>query len=451
MSSSELGPASGAPSSPADGARPWSAGAVVGGRYRLVAPLGRGAMGEVWRADHLTLATQVAVKLIDVAATADGPQLRARFLHEARAAAQLKSAHVVQILDHGVEGRIAYIAMELLEGETLGDRLARAGRLPPAEVALIVAEVAVALGHAHEAGIVHRDLKPANVFLARVDGREVAKILDFGIAKRAATAADAHLQTGAGLVVGTPAYMSPEQVMGGPIDWRSDLWQLGAVAFECLCGRCPFEASTLGGLFMQICSAPLAAPSTVAPVPAGFDAWFARALARAPGERFRSARELAAALGAVLAPGLALPLSATVEPLDSGTFAARARAIEIETLHTRSGGRAERGRRGLVVAVAGLGAVLLAGGLGALALGRGRPGSTAQTASSAPASASPPASASSQEPLADADAGARAASSSDPAPAASATAAPAASTSAAPSGVSPRGRRAKRPEDELGI
>jgi serine/threonine-protein kinase len=428
-----------------EAARPWSAGAVVGGRYRLVAPLGAGAMGEVWRADQLAIAAPVAIKLIDLATTRDAANVRARFLEEARAAAQLKSAHVVRILDHGVDGRVAFIAMELLEGETLGDRLARVRRLEPREIALVVSEVALALGQAHEAGIVHRDLKPQNVFLARVDGREVAKILDFGIAKRAA-AADVHLQTHAGVVVGTPAYMSPEQTLGHPVDWRSDLWQLGAITYECLVGRCPFAASTLGGLFMAICSGPVPVPSAVADVPPGFDAWFARALARPPAERFQSARELAAALGAVLAPGLALPAGGTVNPLDSGTFAARAaRIAELETMHTHGGAARRRHRRLVGGALAA--ALVLAGGAAWLAT-RGAPtapgGDPASPASSATTPAPDAPAASSSAPLAAPDAP-------DP-PAASgpatATAAPSGSAPATPRGPLPR---PKRPEDELGI
>jgi serine/threonine-protein kinase len=420
-----------------DPARPWAAGAVISGRYRLVSPLGHGAMGEIWRAQHISLATQVAIKLIDLAASREAEMVRARFLEEARAAAQLRSAHVVRILDHGAEGRIAFIAMELLEGETLADRLDRVGRLEPRELALIFAELALALGQAHEAGIVHRDLKPANIFLARADGREIAKILDFGIAKRTADVAP---KTRIGIVVGTPAYMSPEQAMGEPLDWRCDLWQLGAIAYECLVGTVPFQASTIGGVFMAICSAPLPVPSASATVPDGFDAWFSRALARPREERFQSARELAAALGAVLAPGLAMPAGVTVNPLDSGTFAARAaRIAEIETMHeTGAGARTGTRTRTLVVGAA------LAFLVGAVVVYVAMPSPAAPRAAAPPASASavaPSASASIAPPSAEPS---QAVSAAPPAPSASASAAP----PAAPRGGGPRRRR---PEDELGI
>jgi serine/threonine-protein kinase len=260
-------------------------------------------MGVVWRADHLTLGTTVAVKLVDTEGRAGGAELLARFQQEARAAAQLKSPHVVQILDYGADGRIAFMAMELLEGESLEQRLDRRGNLSPSEVAHVLREMARGVDRAHAAGIVHRDLKPPNVFMARVEGGEVVKVLDFGIAKMLGVGRDAHLQTQAGFVVGTPSYMSPEQVLGQAVDHRSDLWQMAVIAFEALTGKRPFDGETLGQLFMAICTTPLPVPSAHGPVPPGFDAWFARACSRDPALRFGSAGELAEALGGILAPG----------------------------------------------------------------------------------------------------------------------------------------------------
>jgi eukaryotic-like serine/threonine-protein kinase len=276
---------------------------VLGGRYRLAGKLGAGAMGEVWRAEHLSLGTTVAMKLVDTRGQDDAQGVLARFQLEARSAAQLKSPHVVQILDHGVDGSIAFIAMEMLEGESLERRIERRGALLPAEVAHVIREMARGVERAHAAGILHRDLKPPNVFLAQQDGVEIVKVLDFGIAKLLSAPRNAHLQTQNGFVVGTPAYMSPEQVLGKELGVASDLWQMGIIAFECLTGRRPFDGETLGQLFLVICSAPLPVPSSVARVPAGFDAWFTRAAARDPRQRFRSATELAESLTAVLAPG----------------------------------------------------------------------------------------------------------------------------------------------------
>ena len=284
---------------------------VLGGRYRLHRRIGAGAMGEVWLADHVTLGTHVAVKVIDAAAHGNMQETLARFVHEARAAARLRSPNVVQVLDHGNEGRVAYIAMELLEGESLRDRLTRVRSLGPSEVGRIIVDVARAMGRAHELGILHRDLKPENVFLARHDGQEIAKVVDFGIAKIASAPPDAMLMTQDGMMVGTPAYMSPEQILGTmPVDFRSDLWQLAVITYECLCGRRPFEGRSMGELFMRVCSDTPIAPSKIAPVPAGFDEWFARATRKNPVERFSSAGELASTLLALLQPGMAMEMSA---------------------------------------------------------------------------------------------------------------------------------------------
>jgi serine/threonine-protein kinase len=279
---------------------PVASGELVAGRFRLEHELGRGGMGSVWRAHQVALDTPCAVKFIE----GEGAALdehRARFEREAKAAAQLRSPNVVQILDHGVWEDRPYIAMELLEGEDLGRRLERLGKLANAETALVIAQVARALTKAHAAGIVHRDLKPDNVFLVQDDDREVAKVLDFGIAKTT-TQLPALTKTRTGALLGTPYYMSPEQAKGtAAIDARSDLWSLAVIAFECVTGKRPFESEALGDLFSKIMHDPVPIPSTVAPeVPPAFDRWWARASARPVDERFQSARELADALADAL-------------------------------------------------------------------------------------------------------------------------------------------------------
>jgi serine/threonine-protein kinase len=270
---------------------------ILSGKYRLERELGRGGMGSVWLAEHLTLRSPVAIKLIDPG-IAENPEALARFLREAQAAAALRSPHVVQILDHGVDNGVPFIVMELLEGESLASRIERAHRLSPAETARILTQVARAVTRAHEAGIVHRDLKPDNIFLVRNDEEEVAKVLDFGVAKASSHgmgAASGATRTGS--VLGTPYYMSPEQAEGAKsIDGRSDLWALGVIAWECLLGTRPFEAETLGGLLLAICARDIPVPSSVGAVPPGFDAWFAKACARNVAYRFNSAKELAAEL-----------------------------------------------------------------------------------------------------------------------------------------------------------
>jgi serine/threonine-protein kinase len=281
---------------------PVQPGDVLAERYRIEAPLGAGGFGSIWRAHHQALDAPVAVKLIDPEIAKD-PEARERFLREARAAANLRGQNVVQILDYGVEGDLAFIVMELLEGQDLAQRLKREGPLSPDELVKIFTQVCRAVGRAHAAGIIHRDLKPANVFLMdHEDADETAKVLDFGVAKvEGAKLSSAGAQTRTGSLIGTPHYMSPEQLQGNKtIDHRSDLWSLGVIAFEALTGRPPFESEGLGDLVLQICVQPLPVPSEWARVPRGFDTWMERALTRDPDKRFQSAKEMASTLSDAL-------------------------------------------------------------------------------------------------------------------------------------------------------
>jgi eukaryotic-like serine/threonine-protein kinase len=273
------------------------AGQVLANKYLLIDRLGEGGFGSIWRAEHQVLKSPVAVKLIDLdMARKDGAV--ERFLREAQATAALRSPHVVQVLDYGVDGNQPFIVMELLEGENLADRIQRVGVLPPLEVVRIVTHVARAIGKAQELGIVHRDLKPENIFLVNNGDEEIAKVLDFGVAKIASPVEfEQKTRTKTGSLVGTPYYMSPEQVQGNKsVDHRSDLWALGVIAFEMMTGRRPFDGEALGDLVLTICVRSIAVPSSVAAVPAGFDAWFARAVERDPDARFQSSREMALAL-----------------------------------------------------------------------------------------------------------------------------------------------------------
>ncbi|MEY4546784.1 MAG: hypothetical protein RL685_2979 [Pseudomonadota bacterium] len=265
---------------------------VLGEKYRLVRPLVAGGMGTVWIAEHLSLRSAVAVKLLsrEIAETEEGEQ---RFLREARTAASLRSPHVVQILDHGVDAGTPYIVMELLDGESLATRLQREQQLGPVQTERIVRHVARAVGRAHEAGIAHRDLKPSNIFIVANDEDELVKVLDFGIAKTSEEWTSALAgRTRTGTFLGTPGYVSPEQAEGArTVDYRTDIWSLGVIAFECLLGRPPFVGESFGSLLLAICSRPLPIPSEHGPLPRGFDEWFARACAREPEQRFQSARE----------------------------------------------------------------------------------------------------------------------------------------------------------------
>lgn len=289
---------------------------LVAGKYRLTRLLGRGGMGSVWEGIHNTLGTRVACKFIE-AEYADSDEARSRFENEARAAASLRSKHVVEVYDHGVtaDGR-PYIVMEFLRGEPLDKRLEKSGRLSLPEAAAVITHVARALSKAHSGGIVHRDLKPENVFLVwdDEDSEDIAKVVDFGIAKFTDKSAGISSSTRTGSVLGTPYYMSPEQARGlRSVDYRSDLWSLGVIAFRCVTGRLPFEGEALGDLLVKLCTSPVPIPSQFLPgLPPGFDAWMARALAREPDARFQDARSMAQALAQV-AGGMSPELGSHVD------------------------------------------------------------------------------------------------------------------------------------------
>lgn len=292
---------------------PSIAGQVLAEKYLLIERLGEGGFGSIWRAEHLVLKSTIAVKLIDLGIASREGAVE-RFLREAQATAALRSPHVVQVLDYGLDRREdengvpleqPFIAMELLEGENLAERITRLGKLSALETVRIVTHVARAMSKAHELGIVHRDLKPENIFIVNNGDDEIVKVLDFGVAKIASPVKmDLNTYTQTGSMVGTPYYMSPEQAQGNKaVDYRSDLWALGVLAFEMLTGLRPFDSDALGDLVLSICVREPPVPSSYGAVPEGFDAWFAHAVARNPEDRFQSARELALALLAVVETG----------------------------------------------------------------------------------------------------------------------------------------------------
>jgi serine/threonine protein kinase len=344
---------------------------LVAGKYELTRLLGRGGMGSVWEGVHVTLHTRVAVKFIE-AEYANSHEAIQRFENEAKAAAKLSTKHVVSIHDHGLmpDGR-PYIVMEFLAGEPLDQRLARVGRLSVAETSQIITHVGRALIRAHEAGIVHRDLKPENIFLVRdeEDGTELAKVVDFGIAKFTDKSSGLSSSTKTGAVLGTPYFMSPEQARGlRGVDYRSDLWSMGVIAYRCVTGQMPFNGEAVGDLLVQICTAPLPVASQTAPgVPAGFDAWVARALAREPAQRFQSATELAEALAGVAGlPIASRPMNPSIH--NASTISANAPlaagGITAAPL-TQSTGFVppKKFPLGLVAAISGVAAVALIAGL----------------------------------------------------------------------------------------
>ncbi|MGZ7018613.1 MAG: serine/threonine-protein kinase, partial [Acidimicrobiia bacterium] len=217
---------------------PLQPGRVLGGRYRLEREIARGGMGTVWDADDPLLARHVAVKTLDVAIGMD-ETIRARFRREAVTAAAVTHPNIVATYDTGEDDGVAYIVMELVHGITLRQLIDRDGALPVAQAADITYQVADALSVAHARGLVHRDVKPGNV-LVQPDGR--VKVTDFGIAKAADSGGEELTRTG--MVVGTARYLAPEQVDGRDVDERVDLYSLGLVLYEMLCGKAPFEADT---------------------------------------------------------------------------------------------------------------------------------------------------------------------------------------------------------------
>ena len=263
---------------------------VIAGRYRLVRELSAGGMGTVWVARHLTLGCELALKFVRSAESAGGDALE-RFAAEARSAALLagETDHVPRIHDFGVDGALPYIAMELLRGEDLGARLGRRGRLTLAELAPIATQIARALRKAHGRGIVHRDLKPENVFLVHRDDEERVKILDFGIAKILGSASSTIDTT----PMGTIPYMAPEALRRARVDARADLWSFAVVLYRAVTGVLPFDGARLIDLVRRICDAPAPRPSRfIGGLGSEIDAFFERALARDPEDRYQHADEL---------------------------------------------------------------------------------------------------------------------------------------------------------------
>ena len=265
-------------------------GFEVTSEITLVRRLGAGGMGTVWLATHNKLRTEVVVKFLSEQLASDDEAV-ARFEREVVATLQVRSPHVVQTLDHGVtEAGIPYLVMEWLEGHDLAKEMRARQQMPPDEVMHIIEGLAAALTKAHERGIVHRDIKPANVFLVSGSPRPFVKLVDFGIAKRL----EDETMTATNALLGTPAYMSPEQMDGvAQVDQRTDLWALGVLTFHMLTGQPPFRGSHIAHIAHAIMHGERPKISMTRPdLPLALDGWVERALARDPIHRFASAREL---------------------------------------------------------------------------------------------------------------------------------------------------------------
>jgi eukaryotic-like serine/threonine-protein kinase len=271
-------------------------GQVLAGKYVIERVIGQGGMGSVVAARHQELGQRVAVKFLRAEVLGQQAAVE-RFLREARAVVSIKSEHVAKVSDVGkLENGAPYMVMEYLMGKGLGAILASATRVSLADAIDYVVQAAEAIAEAHSLGIVHRDLKPANLFLTRrADGSGLVKVLDFGIAKALPKPSQDHGLTATGSALGTPMYMSPEQVRDAKnADPRTDIWGLGTILYELLGGKAPFEADTLPALCAMIVSDPLQSVRELRPeVPAGLDAIVARCLEKKPVDRYQTVAELA--------------------------------------------------------------------------------------------------------------------------------------------------------------
>ena len=336
-------------------------GAVVGERYRILARIGSGGMGAVYRVEHVQIGKVAAMKLLHGELSRDQSMVR-RFNREARAVSRLTSPHTVSVFDYGRSAGLVYIVMELLTGVDLSKVLRDEHHLSAQRVATMVEQVALSLMEAHSLGIIHRDLKPQNIFLLdKPAGEDRVKVLDFGLAKLAEVRDESMSveETQAGVVMGTPHYMSPEQIRDRPVDHRADIYSLGAVAYRLLTGDPPFQHKTpLGVLHMHL--------NEEVPSLASFDSQLApldrviqRAMAKRPSDRYESVGDFAAHLSSVVASTMSsglrprIRISSDAEAVDRGKIGTR---HEFEVFERRL-----RVRRATSVFVAaGLGTAALA-------------------------------------------------------------------------------------------
>jgi serine/threonine protein kinase len=277
--------------------KPIEIGSLIAGKYRVDSLLGEGGMGRVYRAFHVLLERDVALKLLRPEFAAS-PDARERFLAEARAGNTVRHPHVVDVLDVGVDDGTPFIVQEFLPGESLAKRLELSHRLSIIDAIDVIVPIAAALSHAHKQGILHRDIKPENIFLTEANGGIVPKLVDFGIAQSLREEASDD-----GVIAGTPAYMAPELVLDSTArDARSDLWSLGVVLYECITGTLPFSAQTPSEVFKAICNeSPPPLRSLRPEVPEPIAAIVHRCLARSLSDRMPDAKTLLTSLEQVRA------------------------------------------------------------------------------------------------------------------------------------------------------
>ena len=272
-------------------------GDIIADRYRVMAPIGRGAMGTVYRAEHVQISKVMAIKLLH-RELQQNPENVTRFHREAESASRLNHPNTVHVFDFGrTKSGSLYLVMEYVDGDDLAKVLHKDGPMPFGRVAYLCAQVAGSVEDAHAAGIVHRDLKPENIVVAQGRDGETAKVLDFGLAKLFEGTVEAQV-TSSGTIVGTPYYMSPEQIQGHELDGRSDVYAIGAIMYECIVGKPPFEAPNPVGVLSKHLSEEPPRPSARSPlsVPVEADEIILRCLEKDPDRRYQTAEEVRQAL-----------------------------------------------------------------------------------------------------------------------------------------------------------
>ncbi|HYI84386.1 MAG TPA: serine/threonine-protein kinase, partial [Acetobacteraceae bacterium] len=293
----------------------------IAGRYQLQRRLGSGAWATVYEAlDTGAIGRRVAIKVFRLVAPDDGSSAaeeHARFRQGARAAGRLSHPNVVSVFDYGEDSEVAWIVMEMVEGETLKALLDRQERLPAPVIVRLMGQILDALSYTHSRGVVHRDIKPANIMLTQ---DRVVKIADFGVA-RIENSSMTHVST----VLGSPAYMAPEQFRGDPTDHRADIWAAGVILYQMLTAERPFEGGVTSVMQKALYVEPVLPSLTEAAVPAQFDAVVAQALAKRPEDRFSSAEEFAKAIREAFSGDLSSPMAppskpAGGAPLDDNPF-----------------------------------------------------------------------------------------------------------------------------------
>jgi serine/threonine protein kinase/CheY-like chemotaxis protein len=270
-------------------------GSTLGGKYRLEKQIAEGGMASVWLGVHLSLGIDVAIKFMKPGIL--GKPDYASFEREARAAAQLRSEHIMRVYDHGIaHDGSPYLVMEYLDGESMGEDVDRRGALPPSAVVNVIDHIARALTEAHAHGIIHGDVKPENILVVNDPHRPhgCAKLVDFGLARSRVNAPSDDDNA----ICGTPSYMSPEHLRGAARPNPAlDLWGLAAAAYTALTGVVAFDGESVPEILLKLCVKPLPVPSAINPnLSPAVDAWFAKACARAPKDRFQTPTELAQAL-----------------------------------------------------------------------------------------------------------------------------------------------------------